>query len=119
MVATMASKSVLRAAAAELAVTETDVDYFPSYELINSPAVKGCFFEPNQRQVSTAGVKFVMDNFFRSLAGKFGGESPLTVVNADDTKKVVLSKPSSVSKPGVPSVADVVCEEELLEAFKG
>jgi hypothetical protein len=70
--ATMASKSVLRAVTDQLAMNRGDVDYFPSYEIINSPVFKGAFFEPNQRSVNPYGVKFVMDNFFKCLSGKFG-----------------------------------------------
>ena len=100
-VATMASKSVLRAVTEKLTTDHDDVDYFPSYEIINSPVFKGAFFEPNQRGVNPHGVRFVMDNYFNCLVDKYGqykndGQSS-TVVRRRET--------------------DTICEEELLEAF--
>lgn len=101
VVATMASKSILRAVA-DATSTRADTDYFPSYEIINSPVFKGVFFEPNQRNVARAGVDFVMRTFFRCLTGRD-------------------SAGWSASKPDVPSdtaqSADDACEEALLEAF--
>jgi hypothetical protein len=97
LVATMESKSILRAVAGQLAANLSYVDYFPSYEIINSPAFKGAFFEPNMRSVSRHGVGFVMDSFFQCLENKFGyGYAKI--------------------KNETPSEEDV-CEEELLEAF--
>lgn len=98
VVATMESKSVLRAVAGQLTAAKNIVDYFPSYEIISSPVFKGTFFEPNQRGVNPFGVNFVMDSFFNSLRDQYGEQS---TVNAN--RKV--------------SAADTVCEEELLEAF--
>jgi hypothetical protein len=98
IVATMASKSILRAVCDELTNNENRIlDYFPSYEIINSPVFKGAFFEPNQRSVNPYGVDFVMSNFFKCLEAKFG---PLPSLN--------LNKQSS----------EEVCEEVHLEAFK-
>ncbi|MBN8414225.1 GSCFA domain-containing protein [Halomonas litopenaei] len=104
LVATMESKSVLRAVAGQLARTRPYVDYFPSYEIINSPVFKGVFFEPNQRNVNPAGVRFVMDHFFQCQQEKFGAESPVTK--------------RSVKDSGIDS-SELVCEEEILEAFGG
>jgi hypothetical protein len=99
VVATMASKSTLRAVTSQLATNSTYIDYFPSYEIINSPVFKGAFFEPNQRSVNPYGVNFVMDNFFKCLIGKFGDfKNP-------ETKNTTIK------------TADSICEEELLEIF--
>lgn len=67
LVATTYSKSVLRAVAGELANSDPDVDYFPSYEIISQPPSRGQFFEPNMRSVSPYGVSLVMEHFFRGL----------------------------------------------------
>lgn len=67
LTATTYSKSVLRAAAGQLFHTRVDTDYFPSYELITAPTFKGQFFEQNQRQISSRGVAFVMEQFFASI----------------------------------------------------
>jgi hypothetical protein len=105
MVATMESKSILRAVAGHLARTCDDVDYFPSYELINSPVLKGMYFQPNQRDVHPRGVEFVMSHFFGCQEATFGPARPAAKVS------VVASKPLASS--------DVVCEEVLLDAFAG
>ncbi|CAL4869164.1 hypothetical protein MMA231_03455 (plasmid) [Asticcacaulis sp. MM231] len=103
MVATMESKSVLRAVAGRIAALRADSDYFPSYEIINSPTSKGTFFEPNMRSVNPYGVNFVMDNFFDCLKHSFG----TPIYSQTNT-------PKSQTKP---VEQDVVCEEELLGAF--
>jgi hypothetical protein len=54
------SKSVLRVAAAELAERESDVIYFPAYEIITGPQAPGNFFDTDRRSVSEAGVKSVV-----------------------------------------------------------
>lgn len=110
-VATMASKSVLRAVADQFAINRSNVDYFPSYEIINSPIFKGVFFEPNQRSVVSYGVNFVMDSFFKCLVDKFG--KPIV---KDDNKHQLESK---VSDLNINEVFDPTCEEELLAAFGG
>lgn len=98
LVATMLSKSVLRAVAGQLAENRSYVDYFPSYEIINSPVFGGVFFESNKRSVSSFGVKFVMDSFFSALKTKYG---------------LVGKGNPELAEQGWESV----CEEELLGAF--
>ena len=98
MVATMESKSILRAVAGQLASGLPEVDYFPSYEIINSPVFKGVFFEPDQRNVNPHGVDYVMRHLFESLGNKFG------------------EQPEPIVDPLVEDI-DQVCEEELLDAF--
>jgi len=98
VVATMESKSVLRAVAGQMTTRWRHIDYFPSYEMINSPAFKGVFFEPNLRSVNPYGVSFVMNSFFDALTHKFG--------------EVKATTPRSLRVD-----SDSVCEEALLEAF--
>jgi len=98
LVATMASKSILRAVAQHF-LKRKIVDYYPSYEIINSPVFRGGFFEPNQRSVNPYGVNFVMNQFFACLEGKYG-----SYVAASTTSEKTNH--------------DEVCEEELLEAFQ-
>lgn len=59
--ATTYSKSALRVAAAEVAEQNTDVIYFPAYEIITGPQAPADFFEPDRRRVSQSGVLAVMD----------------------------------------------------------
>lgn len=103
LVATMHSKSVLRAVAGHLANTDETVDYFPSYEVINSPVFKGMFFEPNMRSVNPKGVNFVMSHFFAGLG--------------DDGRQANKNKTKAISDEALDVDSELVCEEELLAAF--
>lgn len=100
LVATSASKSILRAVADEVEKTRKYVDYFPSYEIIASPVFKGTFYEPNQREVNPHGVDLVMDHFFAGLYAKYGAPKQL-----------------QRKKGAAASAEELVCEEALLEAF--
>ncbi|KAB0580848.1 GSCFA domain-containing protein [Ideonella dechloratans] len=108
LVATMESKSILRTVAAALRDGHGGfVDYFPSYEVINAPPFRGAFFEPNLRSVNHTGVAHVMDLFFHALVQKFG-------------RSVLPPAQTPTSRAGNTSDAEraeVVCEEELLQAF--
>lgn len=96
LTATTYSKSVLRCAAGYLAATHSDVDYFPSYELIISGATRRNFFEDNLRSVRSEGVEFVMSHFAAGLS---------------------QSNARSGSDKTVSSIEDVICEEILLETW--
>lgn len=114
LVATMESKSVLRAVAGSLRRRFKFVDYFPSYEIINATPYRGTFFESNQRNVNPAGVDHVMNLFFFSLSSKF----PVAEgVNAGVTssKSQPTLQPNLKTETNNPE--DVVCEEELLNSF--
>ncbi|CAN5177588.1 GSCFA domain-containing protein [soil metagenome] len=103
------SKSVLRAVAGQLYEEFDDVDYFPSYEMVASPFSKGFFFESNLRSVNAGGVEAVMRVFF--------SEHPAhTVAEKDVTANPALAKAKSAAKRKRLR-EQVVCEEELLEAF--
>jgi hypothetical protein len=108
LVATMYSKSVLRAVAGELSDTFPFVDYFPSFEIINSAPFGGVFFEPNKRSVNPKGVSFVMDEFFKAQDLAFGSVEPTSKVNRVEAKKSNINEISD---------EELVCEEQLLDAF--
>jgi hypothetical protein len=107
LVATMDSKSILRAVAGNVAQSVTGISYFPSYEIINAPVFRGMFFEPNQRSVNKSGVNHVMSCFFAGL-GVTETEKPGTAARAGKSRP---------RKARAASPDDVVCEEELLSAF--
>ncbi|TVU91624.1 GSCFA domain-containing protein [Vreelandella titanicae] len=87
------SKSTLRAVAGDLANKLSYVEYFPSFEIINSHIFRGIFFNNNQRTVNPHGVDFVMNHFFNSFF-------------RSDCKKHPKSELTNK------------CDEELIEAFK-
>ncbi|MEW2079818.1 GSCFA domain-containing protein [Streptomyces sp. NPDC013433] len=76
LVATTYSKSVLRAAAGQLADELDHVDYFPSYEIVTGFPYRAAFYEPNLRTVSADGVAFVMRHFFDALHGRTSRTEP-------------------------------------------
>ena len=106
LVATMQSKSILRAVAAELYDSHDCVDYFPSYELVAAHPMRAMSYMLNLRNVASEGVARVMDVFF----GSIGGEEPMAEAES----------PAMPARPAPRAAAqddDLVCEEALLEAF--
>lgn len=99
--ATIYSKSVLRAAAGELAAAHGDVDYFPSYEIIGTPFLRQLFYDRSLRQVTPEGVATVMRLFFASL-------------DLPEEPARAATEPISAPEDGADAVA---CEEILLEGF--
>ncbi len=105
--ATSQSKALLRAVAAEITQDFDRTDYFPSFELITHPVWQGRFFAPNRRSVLPEGVAFVMENFFRDQAARFGiGARPRPAAS-----------PESVLPAEDDGTDDLRCEEEILAAF--
>ena len=110
LVATMESKSILRAVAGSVRQRFAAVDYFPSYEIITAPPYRGTFFESNLRSINSHGVAHVMDMFFNGLQpAAAGGAAVKTHGTAGEAR--------AEKRPPKKSKEDVVCEEELLNAF--
>lgn len=96
-VASMYSKSVLRAVAGVIADNFAYVDYFPSYEIIASHVMRGQFYNSDMRAINRTGVDHVMKQFFAEHAPpdiEKGKDGPMPL-NPDD----------------------VSCDEELLASF--
>lgn len=106
LVSTSASKAILRAVAETVSNRFEFVDYFPSYELINSPVFKGAFFEENLRSVTRNGVDFVMKTFFESLQSENSESRSETRGSAKIEAKTL--------KAGNDEIA---CDEELLSTY--
>lgn len=111
LVSTTYSKSVLRAVAGDLSTQRPDTDYFPSYEIITATPFKAAFFMPNQREVATAGVNFVMSHFFAGLGLQDGGAGA-----AAPSQRAAAAGPDTPPEAQDPG-NDIQCEEALLEAF--
>ena len=121
LLATMYSKSVLRAVAGDLARKHDFIDYFPSYEMIASPWSKGFFFESNMRSVNTGGVASVMRIFF-DQHGHANGSGEQMELNARAGREKRRPQRDGARKSfgdigDQKSGDDVVCEDVLLEAF--
>ncbi|MGB3244830.1 MAG: GSCFA domain-containing protein [Sulfitobacter sp.] len=112
--ATIYSKSVLRTVAGELAADHDDIDYFPSFEIVSSHPSGGRLFEANMRSVKPKGVRKVMRAFI--AAHNSVEESP------DRSSKELRRERRAARRTEKPeqdsSTDDLVCEEELLEAFR-
>lgn len=109
--ATTWSKSVLRSVAGMAAEDHDFVDYFPSYEIITAPALRGMFYAPNMRSVVAEGVDFVMRNFFADQQAAFGK------IDSRPLKRGKKPWPIRRTRAERAPAAGVKCEEELLDAF--
>jgi hypothetical protein len=92
LVANTYSKATLRSVASDISKSIYEFDYFPSFEIITNPALRGVYYEENLRSVRDEGVESVMRHFFDAYG---------------------ISKKGDQYTPNV----DEQCEEALLEAF--
>jgi hypothetical protein len=102
LTATTLSKSVLRAAIGEFAASTPSVAYFPAYEIITGQYARGCYFGPNLRDVTEAGVAHVMRLFLRHYGDE---DTPLAAADPDrrfSTRELI----------------EAVCEEEALRQYE-
>ena len=99
LVSTVHSKSILRAVVGKLSKNNKNIDYFPSFEIVNNPRLHSTTFKDNLRSVRDETVQMVMKHFSR--------EHP------------PIQKDSAVKnfKNSQQSLEDIQCEEALLEAF--
>lgn len=112
LAATTYSKSVLRAVCGSLTDMFDDVDYFPSYELIASPVARGFFYEPNLRSINRNGVAMVMSQFL----GAHAAEDAASMARRKEQEAAAALR-AQKRLVRARRRGDVVCEEELLEAF--
>ncbi|MFV0515326.1 MAG: GSCFA domain-containing protein [Jhaorihella sp.] len=110
--ATVYSKSVLRTVAGELAADFDDIDYFPSYEIVSSHAAPRDFYESNLRSVSAAGVGRVMNCFLAAHSGR-ADEQP----SREQLRTMRELRRARRERIRAEAAGDVICEEELLDAF--
>jgi hypothetical protein len=101
--ATTYSKSVLRAVAGELAGSDAEIDYFPSFEIITNPASRSMFYDPNLRTVRPEGVNCAMTTFLNAYA--------------PDQYPIEAAQSGKNDPVSVETTSDLQCEEYLLEAF--
>ncbi|MDT3377439.1 GSCFA domain-containing protein [Labrys portucalensis] len=96
------SKASLRVAAEEISLARPGVAYFPSYEIITSPATSRNYYLDDLRSVSLLGVDHVMRVFFaHCVAG---------------SKKTAASPPALPSelREEIRNVGQIVCDEEAI-----
>lgn len=103
--ATTYSKSVLRAAAGEVANGLPYVDYFPSYEIITCPLMQGRYFEDDMREVKEIGVRHVMRVFEKHYLSKLENTNSFS---AESESELISASRSN-------GVSEIFCDEELLD----
>ena len=101
LVSTVYSKSALRVAVDEMERKHEHVHYFPSYEIITSPAFGGRFFQDDLREVNELGVAHVMRLFKKHCV----------------SLQKARSQPPTGASPGpAPSPAfDIACDDRWIE----
>ena len=81
LIANTASKAILRAISDEIYRAYDNCEYFPSYEITNSPPSFGQFLDSDLRSISARGVKLAMNHFKRSFINNksTGATKPLLI----------------------------------------
>jgi hypothetical protein len=105
LTAAIGSKSSLRAATEDFAAAYQDVDYFPSYDIVMSPAAFGKWFEPNLRNIRPEAVASIMSRFLSAYGL--------------DAAQPQAAAPSLAARPApqTDESDDLICEDQLLQAF--
>jgi hypothetical protein len=101
LVATAASKAILRAAAEEIVNHHENCDYFPSLEITTSPPSFGQFLDSNLREISMRGVSLVMNIFKKSFVNSLQE-------NIKISKSIEESRAQQIN-----SAIEAECEESL------
>lgn len=102
-VSTTYSKAALRVAADAVERQFDNVIYFPSFEIITSPATGGRYYADDLRQVTELGVKHVMRMFSKHFLPRTNElPSAINIAGLGDTGE--LRKED-----------DIVCDEEAIE----
>lgn len=107
LTATTYSKSVLRAAAGEVADGRANVAYFPSYEIVTGGYSRGSYFADDLRSVTNDGVAHVMRLFLKHY-GAGAGEDDAAAAPAAEAPRPQRS---------LAELTALVCEEEALQKF--
>jgi len=104
LVASTYSKSVLRTVCGELYADFDDIDYFPSFEIVSSHIAGTSYYSGNLRSVKPRGVRRVMRAFMQAMG--------------DEANQAIKAAPPSAEPQSAEyDPDDVICEEQLLEAF--
>lgn len=103
--ATTYSKSVLRAAAGDVANRHASVSYFPAYELVTGPQAPFESFEPNRRDPSSLAIDAVMQAFLANC------EAPPGEAAAASSPAALRSSAADLSR----AMSEAECEEVMAD----
>jgi hypothetical protein len=103
LVATMRSKSILRAVCSALETAHGDVYYFPSYEIIEGHYNAGAYFDANKRTVTQPGIDHVMEVFRKTYF-------------RDGTAAEAPASPArTLLESTYEGAAQILCDENLID----
>jgi GSCFA family protein len=108
LVATSYSKSVLRAAAGEIATKFPEVTYFPAYEIVTGPQAHPNSFEADRRTVSASAIREVMRAFLAACGRDSNSLEREPEENAPDKAAARVSS-TALSK----ALSEAECEEAV------
>ena len=91
LVATAASKAILRAAAEEIVNYYENCDYFPSFEITTSPPSFGQFLDSDLREISMRGVHLVMRIFQKSFVNTSNQSIPISTSIEEAREHQIIS----------------------------
>lgn len=111
LVSTIASKSILRAAADTICAGSGDIAYFPSYEIITGPQARGGYFGADLRSIEPEGVAQVMAVFARHFLGGEGAAR-----RADMPGPSVAEVGAALET--MQQAGAVICDEEVLDRIR-
>jgi hypothetical protein len=103
-VSTAYSKAVLRVAAEQVCSSWDRTDYFPSYEIITSPHVRGRYYAADGREVVEAGVEHVMRVFLKHYGS----------ADEDTQEDVQMQPPEDSHLAEMERIVRVLCDEEAI-----
>jgi len=110
LVSTTYSKSVLRVAAEQVALSRPDVVYFPSFEIITGNHARGSYFADDLRSVTEEGVGHVMRLFLKHYTGRVSEAS-------EDMEIAAKAQPADDHTAKMAELVEVNCDEVALEGF--
>lgn len=115
LVATTYSKSVLRVAAAEVVRSNTNVFYFPSYEIVTGPQAPDSFFQADRRNVTREAVDTVMTAFLSAC--KIAPEAGTTATDVEQPAPMprATDAPTDVAAALSARVVGIECEEAAVD----
>ncbi len=105
-VSTTVSKAVLRLAAEQMRSSFDDIAYFPSYEIITAPHLRGRYFAEDCRSVLPAGVDHVMRLFLAHFGDRAGQAGP--------HERADLTEAVAAQAKRVDAQLDVFCQEQSI-----
>jgi hypothetical protein len=108
LVSTIASKSILRAAADDVCRRHGHVAYFPSYEIIVGPQTAAQYYAPDLREVTREGVSYVMSVFSRHYLATNASAPP------PERPAAAAAELSDQDRARLEILAAVVCDEEAM-----